>query len=108
MPPEPLRVGMIGVGGIARSEHLPHWRKAPGVTIAAVADSDAIRLAEVAAEFGVTQYFVDWRELIEQPDIDIVDIATPNCFHATMAIAALEAGKHVLCEKPMATSAADA
>lgn len=103
-----LRVGVIGVGGIATSQHLPHWHSCPNAELAAVADTNPYHLENAAKLFGVDKQFTDWRDLIEMPGLDIIDIATPNRYHAEMSIAALEAGMHVLCEKPMATTAADA
>ena len=103
-----LEVGVIGVGGISRAQHLPHWHAHGGVRLTALADVDTRRLNSVAGEYGVERTFADWRELIALEELDIVDITTPNRFHAPMAVAALEAGKHVLCEKPMATCTADA
>lgn len=103
-----LRVGMIGLGGIAVEHHLPYWQSSPLTEIAAVCDSDRERLDAVSAKFGVAQRYEDWHELVSRSDIDIVDIATPNEFHAPIAIEALDLAKHVLCEKPMATSVVDA
>lgn len=104
----PLRVGVIGLGGISRSQHLPYWKQCPHSRVVAIADVNPRSLSEVASEYEVHHAYADWRHLIARDDLDIVDIATPNALHAPMAIAALEAGKHVLCEKPMATAAADA
>ncbi len=60
------------------------------------------------AEFGFERSTSDWRELVADPEVEVVSVTTPNAFHAEMAIAALEAGKHVWCEKPMAVRLADA
>src|SRR5690606_12907487 len=75
-----------------------------------------VHLAEVSAglaasraeEFGFEKSTGDWRALIADPEVEVVSITTPNAFHAEMAVAALEAGKHVWCEKPMAVALADA
>lgn len=106
MANRPLRVGVIGAGGIGRSEHLPYWKKCPFAEVAAVCDADTARAEEAVKQFG-GRAIADWKDLIKA-DLDIVDITTPNVFHAPMTVSALEAGKHVFCEKPMATSAADA
>lgn len=102
-----LRVGVVGVGGIASGQHLPAWQRLPYVRLVALADllEDAARYA--AEKFHVPHTFTDWRDLIARDDLDIVDICTPNCTHAPIARAALAAGKHVLCEKPLATNVAD-
>ena len=98
---EKLKVGIIGVGGIA-SVHVPGWRESEHAELAAGADVDRERLQRWGEEEGITKTFVDPADLIADPSIDIVDICTPNRYHAPLAIAALEAGKHVLCEKPLA------
>ena len=103
-----LRVGVIGLGGIAQGEHLPHWQSSDGAELVAIADVDQTKLQQTASKLGLDRAFTDWRELVRLDDLDIVDVTTPNCFHAPMTLAALEAGKHVLCEKPMATNADDA
>src|SRR5215211_347388 len=73
-----------------------------------VADIDAKALERWAGEFGFARWTTKWRELVEDPRIDLVDITTPNHLHAEMAIAAAQAGKHIYCEKPLATTSADA
>ena len=96
-----LKVGVIGVGGIARA-HFPGWQAGPHAEIAALADASPTILQRVGDELGVSRRYQDARDLMDDPDIDIVDICVPNAFHAPLTIAALEAGKHVLCEKPLA------
>jgi predicted dehydrogenase len=103
-----LRVGVIGVGGISSSQHLPHWKSSPHAELVAFCDTNAERLAARAKEYGLKATHTEWRELIARRDLDVIDITTPNTLHAPMAVAALEAGKHVLCEKPIATSAVEA
>ncbi len=97
----PLKVGVIGVGGIAKV-HFPGWRDSSDAEVAALADVNPEFLARVGREQGVTQLYERPADLIADPDIDIVDICTPNMYHADLVVAALEAGKHVLCEKPLA------
>ena len=104
----PLRVAMLGTGAIARSQHLPAWSKLPEFQVVALADASPVSLAAVPSEFQVERRVADYRELLDDPAIDVVDICVPSALHAEVAIAALQAGKHVLCEKPMATSRADA
>ncbi|WP_127584587.1 Gfo/Idh/MocA family protein [Paenibacillus koleovorans] len=105
-----LRVGIIGCGGIATIKHLPSLAKQPQVDIVAFCDQSQ-RSAETAAEkFGAAgrQVYTDYRELLKDESIDVIHVCTPNDSHAEISIAALEAGKHVMCEKPMAKTAADA
>jgi predicted dehydrogenase len=73
-----------------------------------VADVDARALEKWAGEFGFERWTTDWREIVDDPRVDVVDITTPNALHAEMAIAAAQAGKHIYCEKPLATTSADA
>jgi predicted dehydrogenase len=73
-----------------------------------VADIDAKAVEKWAAEFGFARWTTNWHEIVEDPHIELVDITTPNSLHAEMAIAAAQAGKHIYCEKPLATTAADA
>lgn len=103
-----LRVGLIGLGGIGRSEHLPHWLACPDADLVALCDVQKPALEQIGREFGISRLTTDWRELVAMPDLDVVDVATPNKWHATMTLAALAEGKHVLCEKPMATDIDDA
>lgn len=101
-----LKVGVIGVGGIAAS-HFPGWQASPHAEVIALSDPAAPILERVAREQQITQTYDNPADLIANPDIDVVDICTPNMFHAPLAIAALQAGKHVLCEKPLAPTPAD-
>jgi predicted dehydrogenase len=104
----PLRVALLGTGAIARSQHLPAWSKLPEFKMVALADASPVSLAAVPSEFQIERRVSDYRELLDDPDIDVVDICVPSALHSEVVIAALQAGKHVLCEKPMATSRADA
>lgn len=102
-----LRVGLIGAGGISRA-HLPAYQRFPErVQLAAVCDVRADAAAQLAEAAGVRDVFTDAREMIERADIDAVDICTFHDQHAPLAVAAAEAGKHVLVEKPMACSLAE-
>ncbi|MFD1849742.1 Gfo/Idh/MocA family protein [Oceanobacillus bengalensis] len=98
-----LRIGVIGCGSIARRRHLPEYANNDKVEIIAVCDSYDVRAKEIAEIYGAKAY-TDYHELLLDPDLDAVSVCLPNSFHAPVSIAALNAGKHVLCEKPMATS----
>ena len=101
-----LRAGVIGGGAIGRQGHIPALLSA-GVEIAAVCDPAPGRAAEVAAEFNIANAFERHEQLLAMDDVDLVLIGVPNVFHAPIAIAALDSGKHVLCEKPMAVSSVE-
>lgn len=101
-----LKVGVIGVGGIAKT-HFPGWNESPHAELAAFSDLNEEVLAKTAAQFGVTKTYAKPEDLIADPDIDIVDVCTPNMYHTPLTVAALEAGKHVICEKPLAPEPAD-
>jgi len=102
----PLRWGFLGAGGIAASmaADLGHGSN----MLYAVAAREADRSASFAAQFGASHSYGDYRSLVEDPDVDIVYIATTHPFHREQALMAIEAGKHVLVEKPLALNAADA
>lgn len=102
---KPLRAGVIGCGAIGVQGHIPGFRAAD-VEIAAVCDANLARAQEVAQKFGVSQAYSDYREMLARPEIDVVSVGLPNVLHAPVTIDALNAGKHVLCEKPMTTSSA--
>jgi predicted dehydrogenase len=101
-----FRVGLIGGGGIAQAVHIPGWRNLPEVEIVGVADVSEATAQKAAAAAGGARVFTDYRELL-QLDLDAVDICTPNKVHTPAALAALAAGKHVLCEKPLAVTTAE-
>lgn len=96
-----LKVGVIGVGGIANT-HFPGWEQSPHAEVVALSDVSEEVLNRIGDKLGVKKRYDDPQDLIADPDIDIVDVCTPNGFHAPLTIAALEAGKHVICEKPLA------
>jgi len=102
-----LRCGVIGTGAIGIG-HLLSLTSCPRAAAVAIAESNAQRAKEATERFKIPRSYNDFRELLDQPDIDAVTIATPNYLHAEIAIAALKARKHVLVEKPLATSAKDA
>lgn len=96
-----VRVGIIGTG-FGRSAQVPGFRACEGAEVVALCGSRADRTAAVARELGILQAISDYRELVVRDDIDLVSIVTPPYLHHPMVLAALGAGKHVLCEKPMA------
>lgn len=100
-----LKVGLIGTGGIVRGAHLkPGWLAVPDVEIVAACDINEASAKKLAEDFKIPQVFTDFRELLKLKDLDAVDICTPNKVHTPAVVASLEAGKHVLCEKPLAVS----
>jgi len=100
-----LKVGVIGVGGIART-HMPGWEASPHAEVVAGSDISEAALQAWGSQWGVTRLVTDSAELIDDPEIDIIDVCTPNNYHAPLSIAALNAGKHVICEKPLAPTPA--
>ncbi len=104
---EKLRCAVIGAGAIG-TEHLNSLLHCPRAAAVAIAETNAQRLREAAEKFHVPRTYTNYKELLEQPDIDAVTIALPTYLHAQVAIDALNARKHVLIEKPMATNAKDA
>jgi predicted dehydrogenase len=105
----PLRVGLIGAGTIAFSAHLPAMRKLRDlITLVAVADIREENAARAAREFGAEASYTDYRELLDRNDLDFVDICTPEFLHAEQTEAAAAAGLHVICEKPMSSTVAEA
>jgi UDP-N-acetyl-2-amino-2-deoxyglucuronate dehydrogenase len=101
-----VRFGLIGCGRVS-PRHLQSVQELPEARLVAVADVIESRAQRYARETGALPY-TDYRRMLERSDIDVVTICTPSGLHASMAIDALHAGKHVLCEKPMALSLADA
>lgn len=104
---EQLRIGVIGLGFIG-PHHIDGLRRVPGVTVTAVCSSDQNDLRAVQARYGVQNGYADWRALVADPAIDVVHNCTPNALHDEINRAALLAGKHVYCEKPLSNSAAEA
>ena len=102
-----IKVGVIGTGGIS-GVHLGGYSRNPNVEIYALCDINEKNLARRAEEYKVSRTFTDYREMLALPELDAVSVCTWNSAHAECAIAALRAGKHVLCEKPMALNTAQA
>lgn len=101
MPDKSLKVAVIGVGGIAAT-HMPGWAASPHTEVVAGADVSLSALEAWGAKWDVRRLTTSMEELINDPAIDIIDICTPSNYHAPLSIAALDAGKHVICEKPLA------
>lgn len=101
---DPIRIGIIGAG-FARTTQIPGFKNCEGARIVAIASGRREHAEEVAREFGIPQVATDWRALVQRDDIDLVSIVTPVVLHCDMALAALDHGKAVLCEKPMAMNA---
>ena len=108
MAKKTLRVGLIGVGGAAQINHIPALRKVEGLELAALCDRDPEKAQRVAQKFGVPRAYGRIEDLLGDEELDVIDVCTPNYLHAPMAIAALEAGRHVLCERPLARSGDEA
>ncbi len=103
-----IRVGLVGAGSIARDQHIPGWRLVSEAAVVGVADPSLAAAEQAAIAFQIPRFEADYRRLLDDPAINVIDVCCPSALHAQVCIAALNAGKHVLCEKPMATSRADA
>lgn len=102
-----VRWGIIGAGDIVRRRVAPAINDLPDCELTAIARANSDKAEEFAREFGAKRWYADWRELVKDDEVDAVYVATPVYLHAEQTIAAAEAGKHVLCEKPMAMNAAE-
>jgi predicted dehydrogenase len=103
----PVRIGMIGTGQRGQ-QHLDVYQQVPGAEIVAVADVDEALARRVARKFNIPNVYTDYRDLLQRDDLEAVDVCLHNNLHRPVAVAAMQAGKHVYCEKPMAGSYADA
>jgi predicted dehydrogenase len=101
MSTKELRVAVVGAGRWAERAHIPGWQRDPRVEVAAVVDVSAEAAGRAAEEFGVGRAETDYRAVLDDPSIDVIDVATGNEAHFEISMAAIEAGKHVLCEKPV-------
>ncbi|MCY7413102.1 MAG: Gfo/Idh/MocA family oxidoreductase, partial [Salinibacterium sp.] len=104
--PVPLRVGVVGLG--MGSVHVAAFVDVPDVEVVALAGKELQRRAELGAQYNITNLFEHWEDLVALEELDVVSIAAPNLLHHPIAIAALAAGKHVFCEKPLALNTAQA
>ncbi len=100
--PRSVRVGVLGAGAWARHAHLPGYRRDPRCEVVAIADPQTALAEQAAREFNIPTVAADARRLFDRDDIDMIDVCTPSHTHFELAWAALESGKHVLCEKPVA------
>ena len=105
-----VRVGIIGCGGIANGKHMPGLKSAPGVEMVAFCDIIIERAEKAKADYGTpdAKVYENYKELLEDKSIDVVHVCTPNRSHSFITVDALEAGKHVMCEKPMAINSEEA
>lgn len=101
------RVGLVGLGRIS-DFHINSWKNIPNTELKIVVDTDLARAKSKAQQFGIAEAGNDFQSMVARDDLDIIDIATPHYLHAPYAIAALKANKHVVIEKPVATTLADA
>ncbi|MFH1007335.1 MAG: Gfo/Idh/MocA family oxidoreductase [Candidatus Latescibacterota bacterium] len=104
---DPIGIGVIGCGGIGRI-HLDAYRKLENARVVAVCDVDTGALGRAKAEHGVKRAFEDYRALLDRKDVDAVSVCLPNYLHCPVTVDAFAAWKHVLCEKPAATSTDEA
>ncbi|MFB3896631.1 MAG: Gfo/Idh/MocA family protein [bacterium] len=103
-----VKVGIIGCGAITQRVQLPQFKECNNAEVIAVSDVNENIAKEVAGKFRIPKYYTDWRQMLKQQNIDAISIATPNFLHAPMAIAACNAKKHVLVEKPITVTMKDA
>jgi predicted dehydrogenase len=101
-----LKVGLIGLGGIANT-HVPGWQASPYAEVVAGSDIRPEVFDTWKQKYGISRFYENFNDLIADPELDIIDICSPNMFHTEQAVAALNAGKHVICEKPLAPTPAD-
>jgi predicted dehydrogenase len=107
-PAQAIRVGIVGAGGNTQGRHLPELQKIAGVEIVSVANRSRDSAARVAQRFGIPKVYDRWEDLVRAADTDAIVIGTWPYMHCEMTLAALEAGKHVLCEARMAANLAEA
>ncbi len=105
-----VKIGIIGCGGIANGKHMPSLSKVEGVEMVAFCDIIVERAEKAAAKYGVpgAKVYEDYKELLKDESIEVVHVCTPNRSHSFITVDSLEAGKHVMCEKPMAINSAEA
>ena len=103
-----MKVGVVGTGGIYNLAHGPAWKRIPEAQVIATCDIVKERAEKASADAGVQRSYASMKDMLADDGIELVDICTPHPSHAELAIQALETGRHVICEKPMAMNEADA
>ncbi len=105
-----IKIGIIGCGGIANGKHMPSLKKLDNVEMVAFCDIIEERAQKAAEEYGAegAKVYTDYKELLKDETIDVIHVCTPNRSHSFITVDSLEAGKHVMCEKPMAKTYAEA
>lgn len=105
-----IKVGIIGCGGIANGKHMPSLQKVENVEMTAFCDVDISKAACAAKAYGTdnAKVYDDYKALLKDATIDVIHVCTPNDSHCEITVAGLHAGKHVMCEKPMAKTTAEA
>ncbi|WP_168122457.1 Gfo/Idh/MocA family oxidoreductase [Paenibacillus sp. HB172176] len=103
-----LKVGVVGAGKIFEGSHAPAWMGNENVELAAICDVRREAAEDQAAKLGVGRVYTDYKQMLEREELDAVGVSTPNVFHSEVAIAALEHGVHVFCEKPDAVNPSEA
>ena len=103
-----IKLAIIGAGGIATDAHMPPISEMENVEVVAICDIVPEKAKKLADKYGISETYTDYKEVLKIPDLDAVDICTPNYLHSIIAVDALEAGLHVFCEKPDAVSVAEA
>src|SRR5438067_4092810 len=103
-----IRVGIVGTGRWADAMYLPTLKRHPRVEIAAICGRNRARAAEMAGKYDIPQIFTDYRELVANGNLHALMVATPDDLHYPIVMSALDAGLHVLCEKPLANTSAEA
>ena len=105
---ESVRVGIIGAGKVAQDRNIPRLKNVPGVRVTHAWSRTPDTALGAAARFDIPVAVGDWREIVESPEVDAVVVATPPVLHLPATLAALDAGKHVLCQARMARNLAEA
>lgn len=103
-----LKIGVIGAGGICQHAHMPGYAHMDNVEIVAICDIQIEKAQKVAEKYNIPQVFENYMDVINLPGLDAIDICTPNYLHSIIAVAALEHGLHVFCEKPDAVNVEEA